>query len=216
MRKILLATFLTLISGFSLLAQTDTKAKAILAEVSRKYRSYEIIKADFAYTLDNPQANLKETHSGILYARPKTNKYRVVFKEQELISDGKNQWSYLKADKEVQLSEVEKGADALNPANIFTFYEKGFKYLYTGESKLNGKVYQGIELVPLDGKKNYFKIRLSIDKLNKQITNAVFFDKNGNRYTYVIKNFVPNVKVPESTFAFDASKYPGVEVVDLR
>ncbi|RZK87624.1 MAG: outer membrane lipoprotein carrier protein LolA, partial [Pedobacter sp.] len=28
--------------------------------------------------------------------------------------------------------------------------------------------------------------------------------------------FSPNVNVPETTFAFDAKKYPGVEVVDLR
>jgi outer membrane lipoprotein-sorting protein len=44
----------------------------------------------------------------------------------------------------------------------------------------------------------------------------VIFDKNGNKYTYQIKTFTPNVKVPETTFAFDAKKYPGVEVVDLR
>jgi outer membrane lipoprotein-sorting protein len=53
-------------------------------------------------------------------------------------------------------------------------------------------------------------------KLSKQITNAVIFDKNGNKYTYTIKTFTPNVKVPESTFAFDSKLYPGVEVVDLR
>jgi outer membrane lipoprotein-sorting protein len=52
--------------------------------------------------------------------------------------------------------------------------------------------------------------------LSKQITNAVIFDKNGNKYTYTIKTFMPNVKVPESTFAFDSKLYPGVELVDLR
>ena len=46
--------------------------------------------------------------------------------------------------------------------------------------------------------------------------NALIFDKNGNRYTYTIKTFIPNVKVPESTFTFDAKLYPGVELVDLR
>jgi outer membrane lipoprotein-sorting protein len=59
-------------------------------------------------------------------------------------------------------------------------------------------------------------VRLNIDKLNKQISNAVIFEKNGNKYTYTIRTFTPNVSVPESVFAFDAKKYPGVEVVDLR
>jgi outer membrane lipoprotein-sorting protein len=71
-------------------------------------------------------------------------------------------------------------------------------------------------LSPLDIKKTVFKIRLTIDKAAKQITNVVIFDKSGNRYTYAIKTFTPNVKVAETVFAFDAKKYPGVEVVDLR
>ncbi len=73
-----------------------------------------------------------------------------------------------------------------------------------------------IDLSPLDTKKAFFKIRLSIDKVAKQIANVVIFDKNGNRYTYAVKTFTPNVNVPETTFAFDAKKYPDVEIVDLR
>src|SRR4051812_32249361 len=83
-------------------AQTDVKAKAILADVSRKYRSYDIIKTDFTYTLENPQANTKESQTGTIYVKSKTNKYKIILKGQELISDGKSQWTYLKADKEVQ------------------------------------------------------------------------------------------------------------------
>ena len=50
----------------------------------------------------------------------------------------------------------------------------------------------------------------------KQVANVLIFDKNGNKYTYDVKTFASNVKLPESTFAFDSKKYPGVEVVDLR
>jgi outer membrane lipoprotein-sorting protein len=133
-----------------------------------------------------------------------------------MISDGKSQWTYLKKDKEVQVSVVDKTGDALNPAQIFTLYEKGFKYLYTSDKKIGAKVYQMIDLSPTDTKKSYFKIRLGIDKVAKQVASVLIFDKNGNKYTYDVKTFVPNVKVPESTFTFDAKKYPGVEVVDLR
>jgi outer membrane lipoprotein-sorting protein len=136
--------------------------------------------------------------------------------DQDMISDGKSQWTYLKKDKEVQVSVVDNTGDALNPAQIFTLYEKGFKYLFTGEQKVGGKVYQMIDLSPIDTKKSYFKIRLGINKAAKQIASVLIFDKNGNKYTYDVKTFVPNVKVPESTFAFDPKKYPGVEVVDLR
>ena len=123
-RFVLIAMFITG-SVASVMAQTDAKAKSILAEVSKKYRSYDVIKTDFTFTLDNPQAKVKETQVGTLYAKSKANKYKVVLKAQELISDGRNQWTYSKADKEVQLSEVDNSPNALNPAQIFTIYEKG-------------------------------------------------------------------------------------------
>lgn len=216
MRKIILSILVTAGFAFSTYAQTDAKAKAILAEVSKKYRSYDVVKTDFTFILDNPQAKIKETQQGTLTVKAKANKYKVVMTNQDLISDGKSQWSYLKEDKEVQLTNADNNGDALNPARIFTVYEKGFKYLYTGDTKVGAKVYQMIDLTPTDINKSYFKIRLSIDKAAKQISNVLIFDKSGNKYTYNVKKLTPNVKVPESTFTFDAKKYPGVEVVDLR
>jgi outer membrane lipoprotein-sorting protein len=216
MKKLLIAAFLIIGSMMSVMAQSEAKAKVILAEVSKKYRSYDVIKTEFSYTLENPEAKIKEVQAGTLFVKSKLNKYKVILKGQELISDGKSQWTYLKADKEVQVSEVDNSADALNPAKLFTIYEKGFKSVYTNDTKVNGKMVHNIDLSPTDTKRSFFKVKLQIDKLNKQIVNAIIFDKNGNRYTYSIKTFTPNIKVPESTFAFDAKLYPGVEVVDLR
>ena len=55
MKKILLYLFL---SGLTLnaLAQKDVQAKKILNQVSAKYKSYDVVKADFTFTLDNQQA----------------------------------------------------------------------------------------------------------------------------------------------------------------
>jgi outer membrane lipoprotein-sorting protein len=216
MKKILIALLVLGTVGFTANAQTDAKAKEILAAVSKKYRSYDVVKTDFTFTLNNAKAKVKETQQGTLYVKANANKYKVAMTNQDLISDGKVQWTYLKNDQEVQISNVDNSGDAINPAKIFTIYEKGFKYAYTGESKVGAKVYQMIDLSPIDAKKTVFKVRLSIDKVSKQIANVVIYEKNGNTYTYNVKTFSPNVKVPETTFAFDAKKYPGVEVIDLR
>jgi len=216
MKKILLSLLVLTGVSYTIYAQTDEKAKVILAEVSKKYRSYTTVKTDFTFTLDNKQSKVKETQQGTLYVKASANKYKVTMTDQDMISDGKSQWTYLKKDKEVQVSNVDNSSESLNPAQIFTIYEKGFKYLYTGETKAGAKTYQMIDLSPTDTNKSFFKIRLSIDKVAKRIASVLIFDKNGNRYTYTIKTFVPNVKVPETTFTFDAKKYPGVEVVDLR
>ncbi len=216
MKNIILTV--AIILGFVLVtnAQTDQKAKEILNAMSKKYRSYDVVKTDFTFTLDNAEAKVKETQQGTLYVKANANKYKVIMTNQDLISDGKSQWTYLKNDKEVQINHVDNSGDAINPAKIFTVYEKGFKYIYVGEKKIGPKTFQIIDLSPVDAKKAFFKIRLTIDKAAKQIANVLIFDKNGNKYTYNVKTFVPNVKVPETTFAFDAKKYPGIEVVDLR
>ncbi|SDJ71876.1 chaperone LolA [Pedobacter sp. ok626] len=216
MKKIVLLLIATLGYIHVVNAQTDAKAKAILNEVSKKYRSYDVAKADFTLIIDNQQANAKDTQQGTIYVKANANKYKVSMTTQDMISDGKTLWTYLKEEKEVQVTNVTNSDDALNPAKIFTIYEKGFKYLYTGDKKVGTKVYQMIDLTPTDINKSYFKIRLTIDKAAKQIASALILEKNGNKYTYTVKSFLANAKVPESTFTFDAKKYPGVEVVDLR
>jgi outer membrane lipoprotein-sorting protein len=197
-------------------AQTDPQAKTILAQVSKKYRSYKTIKTDFTFTIQNKASNINESQKGTLYVNAAANKYKVSMSDKDIISDGKTQWTYLKDDKEVQVSKAGTTDDALNPAKVFTLYEKGFKYLYTGERKAGTKVYQMIDLSPVDTKKSYYKIRLSIDKVAKQISSVLILDKNGSNYTYAINAFSATAGVPESTFIFDAKKFPGVEVVDLR
>ena len=216
MKRIFFSAFFVMACLVSVLAQTDQKGKSILAAVSKKYGAYTTLKTSFSYYIDNPQANIKQTVTGVLYTQPKTNKYYISMKDQDMISDGKNQWTYLKADKEVQLNDVDVSSKSMNPAKIFTIYEKGFKYLYTGDVKEGGKLYHVVDLTPIDPKQSFFKVRLTIDRQTKLIKRALIFDKNGSRYTYTITSFTPNPKVPASFFTFDAAKHPGVEVVDLR
>lgn len=216
MKKIVLSLAIMAGFAFSASAQTDAKAKVILADVSKKYRAYDIVRAGFTFLLDNPQAKIKEIQKGKLTVQIKTNKYHVDMTKLALISDGKSQWTYLKEDKEVQVSSVDSNSDALNPAKIFTIYEKGFKYQYIGEDFINKRTHQMIDLSPIDISKSYFKIRLGVDKATHRISRAVIFDKGGSKYTYEIQTFESNVKVPESEFFFDVKKNTGVEVVDLR
>ncbi|GAB3920564.1 LolA family protein [Mucilaginibacter myungsuensis] len=201
----------------------DDKAKAILKQVSAKYRSYGSIMTDFTFTIEIPQSP-KHTQAGTLITATKTGKYKVTLYDpanktdiaQEIYNDGKIQWTYTKRDKEVQIDNVSKSPDAMNPATLFTMYEKGYKYLYTGEQKMNGKIYQAVELSPEDEKSSFFKIKLFIDKAKQQLYNAVIFDRNGSHYTYTLTKVVPNVKIGDATFVFDKVAHPGVGVNDLR
>lgn len=223
MKKLLLYT-LFLITAAPAFAQKDAAAKTILNQVSQKYRSYNVIKSNFTFTVENPQAGMKETRYGTLTTQSKTNRYKVTVYaagsqsdvEQEIISDGKNQWTYLKKDKEVELTNADNSDQSFNPAKLFTIYEHGYKYVYTGQQRSGGRIYQLIELSPENDKSQFFKIRLQIDKVKKQIYSALVFDKSGARYSYTLRSFTAITNAPASTFTFDTKAHPGVEVVDLR
>ena len=225
MKKLFIFSVLSLLTTYTF-AQKDAAAKDILNKVSAKYRTYDVVKTDFDFTLENKQAGITETQSGTLIAKSKANRFRVIIygpqsaakqeAAQEIISDGKTQWTYLKKDNEVQVNNVDISGEGLNPAQIFTIYEHGYKYIYNGDTKVGGKSYQEIDLTPDDINKSFFKVRLLIDKLKKQIYSALIFDKNGNHYTYTLKSFIPNPPVSENTFNFDPKAHKGVEVVDLR
>lgn len=194
--------------------QNDPKATQILNGVSAKYKSYSAVKADFTIKVENSQSKTSDTQNGTLYL--KGNKYKVILKNQEVISDNKTVWTFIKDANEVQVNDYEPDENSITPSQIFTIYEKNFLYAFTEEKTVNGKVLQYIELTPVDKTKPYFKIRLGIDKTAKTVQNAVVFDKNGNRYTYEIKAFTPNPALDDSFFTFDTKTHPGVEVVDLR
>lgn len=225
MKKIFALSIIILFTA-KLFAQKDAQASAILKKVSEKYRSFDVVKTDFYFTIENQQANMHITQNGTMLAKTKNNKFKVTIYgaenaskpiiEQEIISDGKTQWTYLKKDNEVEINTADNTEKGLNPAKIFTIYEHGYKYIYNGEKKENGKVLQEIDLTPEAEEAAFFKVRLSIDKLKNEIYSALIFDKNGNHYTYTVRNFTGNPPAPENTFTFDAKEHKGVEVVDLR
>src|SRR5579872_4847965 len=118
MKKLLLLTTI-LISSTVAFAQKDVEAKKILNAVSLKYKSYNMIKADFTFLLDDPMSKIKDTQTGTLVTQPKLNKFKVTIYDptsrttvaREVISDGKSQWTYAVKDKEAELSDVDHSED---------------------------------------------------------------------------------------------------------
>ncbi len=146
----------------------------------------------------------------------KGDKYRLELPEQQVYNNGITVWTYLPANKEVNIDNFDPKSDELNPSKIFEMYKKGFKYLLLGDKSEAGVLCDEIDLVPEKKEAQYFKIKMMISKKDKSVASWTMFDRGGNRYKYIITKFTPNVKVDDSYFAFDLKKFPGVEAVDLR
>ena len=144
-------------------------------------------------------------------------KYRVTITGQDIFCDGVTIWTYDKAAKEVQISTLDNSSGSITPQKLFTnFYDKDFLFVLNPDVKKDGKIYQVIELTPIDKTKPFFKVLIEVDKASKVIASTRVFEKNGNRYLYAISNMSTSAVLPDDSFIFSAKKYPGVEVIDLR
>ncbi|GAB3535398.1 hypothetical protein GCM10027443_24400 [Pontibacter brevis] len=195
-------------------AQQDPKAGKILDAMSQKYRTMKAFKADFAQTLENPSAKVKETMAGNILVSG--DKYRLGVSGQEIINDGKLMWTFLKDANEVTIMESDEEAESMSPSKIFDMYKKGYKYSYAGTETIEGGKYDVIELAPEDRKNPIYKVRLFINQKDKSLKSWEMFRNNGNRYTYTIKNFQANPTLASDAFTFNKAKHKGVSVVDLR
>ncbi len=192
----------------------DAKAKSILDGMSKKVNSLKSLKANFALRLAGANSKVKDTKKGTFYM--KGPKYRVSLAGQEIICDNKTVWTYTKDANEVQVSNFDPNAQTISPAKLFTnFYDKEYSYKYAGTRKVAGKDCDIIELTPTGKSKQFSKVELAIDKTSTLVGGTIW-EKNGNQYQYDVSGFTPNAAIADNQFSFDAKKYPGVEVVDLR
>jgi chaperone LolA len=195
--------------------KSDPEAKKILDAVSSKFRTFKTPQATFTYKVENAQGKALSTKTGKVSM--KGNKYHVTMGGLEIFSDGKTSWSYDKSSNEVTVDNVNVSSGAMTPQKLFTnFYDRDFYYKLNGDKKDGGKSVQEIELTPTDKTKPFHKIYVLVDKGAKTLYSAKFLEKSGNRYSYTVNSIKPNAVVNDAEFVFNKSKYPGVDVVDLR
>jgi outer membrane lipoprotein carrier protein len=214
-RIILFVVFSTSIA-IALQAQkpADKSADKLLNLISTRYKNFKTIKADFIYSIESKAENISEKQKGSIYV--KGNKFRLDIADQVIMCDNKTVWTYSKEVNEVQVNNYDPKKAPIRLDDIFTMYDKGFlsKILDTKKEGKNDIVL--VELTPKDKKKNFFKIKLTIDKTNQTIVKSQVFDKSGTIHTYLVTNQFPNIKLEDKFFVFDVKKYPKCEVIDLR
>ena len=194
----------------------DPKAKAILEELSLKNASYSSIKAEFTYRLFNQTDAIDETQNGSLLL--KGNKYIVNMVGQEIYFNEKYIWRWMpdvkEATKDCAPDPDEEADNLLNPSNIFTIYEKGFKFTYKIEDVVNGRNAHVIYLYPENADdKPYHTIVLNIDIEKMEIISMEVRGKDGNIYTTTLSKFTANITAKDADFTFDESKAD--DVIDL-
>jgi outer membrane lipoprotein carrier protein len=196
----------------------DPKAQSILDALSDKASAYKSFTADFEYTLINKTEGINETQKGKVTMKGK-KKYKLEVAGQEIVCNGETVWTFIKDAGELQISDVpeesEEDGNIMNPANAFHMYKKGFKYQYDGKSTIDGKSVDVIRMFPMNPSgKNFHTIIVNIDADKLELVNMVVKGKDGNEYTYRLKNFKADIPVTDADFEFNEDRAD--DIIDLR
>ncbi len=198
-------------------AQQDAKAKEILEKVTKTTQSLASLEAKFTFEMNNKSENIQEKSSGTIILKNKKYKLNIPQMGLQITSDGKTIWTYMVNSNEVSIANLDEETDDLmDPAKIFTIYERGFNYKFAGESVDGGISVYNIDLIPQKTNGDIEVIRIMIDKQKMLIRNANMTGKDGNKYNVSINQFKTDGVFPDSDFVFDPKKYKGIEVVDMR
>jgi outer membrane lipoprotein-sorting protein len=210
-----LILFLTMVCC-QLAAQQDPAAQEILDRVATKTKQYQSFQADFSLIVVDHKEDTRNTSVGNIII--KGEKYRITAAGSTVYFDGKTMWTYVQDDNEVTITEPDSQDDNFlsNPANIFTWYNRDFKYQYRGETTIEGIEMHEIDMFPKNLDQPYSRIKIFIVKDSEQLAIISSIGKDGIDYSVFVKNFIPDKVVADDAFIFDPVKHKKVTIIDMR
>jgi outer membrane lipoprotein-sorting protein len=200
MKQIILFVFLSL----PVFAQSNS-AVSMIDKMQQKYKGMGSFSANFSYQTDG-SANM----TGSITV--KGTKFRLKTAGQEIFNNGKEVATYIKEINEVNISSFDPADGDLNPAKIYTFDKKGYKFKLVSESA--GTV--TIEMAPGAKASQVKQITLKINSADYTVKEWTIINKAGKKQVFKVTKLNPKAGVDDSCFTFSQKLFPGVEVNDLR
>ncbi len=192
----------TLLLAHAAIAQTAT---AVLDKTAQKFKAAKGVKASF--TMDSGAGPSTGT------IRLQGSKFTINIGDDYVVwFDGKDMWSYLKDNQEVNITNpTQKEIAKMNPYAFVDLYKKGYEVKM---GKSTAKYFEVI-LKAKDKSSSLQNVTLHINKVNYQ---PIMIDMSSPKTANKIKitSYQTNLNFDPSTFVFQKKQYPDVEVIDLR
>jgi len=186
-------------------AQQSQKAKALLDEVYNKVKSYDNIKVEFKYELDNKEADIHQETRGDVTLQGE--KYLFNYMGSLQVYDGSKVYTVVPENEEVTIEDKADDENTITPSDMLTFYRDGHTYEWDILQNVQGRKIQFVKLTPIDSNSEIASILLGIDVETKHIYKLIETGKNGTKTTITVNSFQTNQPLSNSLFTFDADKY---------
>ena len=201
------------LNAFFIEAQTSMEAKKLLENVSKQIESYDNIKFEFNYVLNNRKEQINQESKGEITVAG--DLYKLDFLEATQLYDGKSLHTIIPENEEITITTPEEGADfGINPTALLHFYKEGYDYQWDITQRIEGKKIQFIKLIPTEEDAEILSILIGIDVSRKHIFRIIEVGINGTYTTLTINDMKVNTPLLEDYFVFDKKKYPDYYIND--
>ena len=202
MQKIIAITLLMAMT-ISLHAQNAATARKILGRTAAVISSKGGATANFTIT-----GTKTGTVNGSLAIKGRM--FHAVTPQSIIWYNGKTQWTYLKANEEVNVSTPNEAKQmSMNPSRFINMYQSGYNLSMTDK----GKGYW-VHLTAQNKQRSVQEVYILINKKNYHPSTIKM--RHGNSWSTITVKNLKTGKLPNSLFTFNAKDYPHAEVVDLR
>ncbi len=139
----------------------------------------------------------------------KGRKFQASTPQATIWFDGKTQWTYVKKNDEVNVSNPSSDElAAINPYNFIYLYKKGYTYTL---AKKNGNYEVHLKA---QGKKSISELYIVVNQ--KTYVPSQIRMKQQKGWTTIDISQFKQAKLADSMFQFNSKDFPQAEVIDLR
>lgn len=178
-------------------------AKQVLDKTAAVITYKNGVSANF--TISNTKMG---TSKGVIYV--KGNKWHAKIPAGLVWYDGMTQWTYVKANEEVNVTTPTKEQQsAYNPYSFINLYKKGYKCSLSEK----GNTYV-VTMIGQNSKKGIGEMIVVIDKATFTPTKLKM--RQGETWTDIVISGFKKGNFSDAMFRFNSKDYPKAELIDLR
>lgn len=212
MFKKLIIGLIALTSMQTLVAQADATADKLLNDLLNSAKT-AAIRTNFKLELTIKADPRPQTSTGSFILRG--NKFVLDMTQMKVWFNGKTQWAFSAQSNEVSITEpTEKELAETNPlAIIASFRAKSITRMVAKNKNPQSSV---IEMIPANKKSEISKIEITLSKASGNPVQIKTMYLNGSTSLLKLNSFERGVNVSDNLFSFNAAKFKGVNINDLR
>jgi outer membrane lipoprotein-sorting protein len=186
----------------SLFTANAQSAKSVLDKAAASVTVASGVKANFRMTTTTGNT------SGTIAIKGK--KFYATTPQAKIWFDGKTQWTYLKNNDEVNVSNpTEAQLQAINPYNFINLYKNG--YTYTMNTAGTNYV---IHLTSNSADRKIKELFITVNKKSYKPMQVKMLQ--GKKWTTFDITSIKKEKIADSQFRFNSKDFPKAEIIDLR